>query len=98
MAPVDPTASAPAFLASCRRCARLTSAVRTYSPNRRSNSLSVSRPPATMTVHSFCSLRIPALNALYACGFASHLSPKRSEEHTSELQSPVHLVCRLLLE
>src|SRR5690348_17842547 len=25
-------------------------------------------------------------------------SPVRSEEHTSELQSPVHLVCRLLLE
>src|SRR5438876_3782638 len=25
-------------------------------------------------------------------------SPSRSEEHTSELQSPVHLVCRLLLE
>src|SRR4051794_41578975 len=24
--------------------------------------------------------------------------PERSEEHTSELQSPVHLVCRLLLE
>src|SRR6266487_6984168 len=24
--------------------------------------------------------------------------PWRSEEHTSELQSPVHLVCRLLLE
>src|SRR5438876_6043463 len=24
--------------------------------------------------------------------------PVRSEEHTSELQSPVHLVCRLLLE
>src|SRR5450755_4990511 len=24
--------------------------------------------------------------------------PPRSEEHTSELQSPVHLVCRLLLE
>src|SRR5690348_17568536 len=24
--------------------------------------------------------------------------PCRSEEHTSELQSPVHLVCRLLLE
>src|SRR5690348_17453725 len=24
--------------------------------------------------------------------------PSRSEEHTSELQSPVHLVCRLLLE
>src|SRR5690348_18041666 len=26
------------------------------------------------------------------------LQPVRSEEHTSELQSPVHLVCRLLLE
>src|SRR5258708_29336047 len=26
------------------------------------------------------------------------LPPKRSEEHTSELQSPDHLVCRLLLE
>src|SRR5690348_17698383 len=25
-------------------------------------------------------------------------SLRRSEEHTSELQSPVHLVCRLLLE
>src|SRR2546426_6153292 len=26
------------------------------------------------------------------------LSPARSEEHTSELQSPCNLVCRLLLE
>src|SRR5690348_17882401 len=26
------------------------------------------------------------------------LAVRRSEEHTSELQSPVHLVCRLLLE
>src|SRR5438552_8514280 len=26
------------------------------------------------------------------------ISAKRSEEHTSELQSPDHLVCRLLLE
>src|SRR5690348_18106611 len=28
----------------------------------------------------------------------SHPGLLRSEEHTSELQSPVHLVCRLLLE
>src|SRR6266581_2763739 len=28
----------------------------------------------------------------------SGLTSSRSEEHTSELQSPVHLVCRLLLE
>src|SRR6476660_4582210 len=27
-----------------------------------------------------------------------HVMPIRSEEHTSELQSPDHLVCRLLLE
>src|SRR4051794_41260298 len=29
---------------------------------------------------------------------APTLGGPRSEEHTSELQSPVHLVCRLLLE
>src|SRR5207244_12697643 len=29
---------------------------------------------------------------------ARRVSPPRSEEHTSELQSPDHLVCRLLLE
>src|SRR5438552_17105555 len=29
---------------------------------------------------------------------AVHLRDERSEEHTSELQSPDHLVCRLLLE
>src|SRR5690348_17778750 len=28
----------------------------------------------------------------------AELDDERSEEHTSELQSPVHLVCRLLLE
>src|SRR5690348_18090376 len=28
---------------------------------------------------------------------AQHRQVRRSEEHTSELQSPVHLVCRLLL-
>src|SRR6266487_7154290 len=34
------------------------------------------------------------------CGWTttSSRSYARSEEHTSELQSPVHLVCRLLLE
>src|SRR5437763_2188536 len=29
---------------------------------------------------------------------ADQLQTKRSEEHTSELQSPMYLVCRLLLE
>src|SRR5258708_10044129 len=31
-------------------------------------------------------------------GTANGPAPRRSEEHTSELQSPDHLVCRLLLE
>src|SRR5690348_17702173 len=31
-------------------------------------------------------------------GRAAGFHQARSEEHTSELQSPVHLVCRLLLE
>src|SRR5258708_18171169 len=31
-------------------------------------------------------------------GDAHELADARSEEHTSELQSPDHLVCRLLLE
>src|SRR5438876_3951898 len=33
-----------------------------------------------------------------ACPGSQAPGPARSEEHTSELQSPVHLVCRLLLE
>src|SRR2546429_5213205 len=33
-----------------------------------------------------------------ACRGASRREPRRSEEHTSELQSRLHLVCRLLLE
>src|SRR5438876_5795109 len=33
-----------------------------------------------------------------SCSPAPPPGRERSEEHTSELQSPVHLVCRLLLE
>src|SRR5208337_5692592 len=33
-----------------------------------------------------------------ASAIALSASPTRSEEHTSELQSPMYLVCRLLLE
>src|SRR5690348_18101160 len=32
------------------------------------------------------------------CEMHKQCCEQRSEEHTSELQSPVHLVCRLLLE
>src|SRR5690348_6840186 len=34
----------------------------------------------------------------YRWRLGTQLAEHRSEEHTSELQSPVHLVCRLLLE
>src|SRR5690348_18119841 len=41
----------------------------------------------------------PELNAvIITIGLLILLEGLRSEEHTSELQSPVHLVCRLLLE
>src|SRR5713226_10692165 len=35
---------------------------------------------------------------LHGPGACVHRALCRSEEHTSELQSPVHLVCRILLE
>src|SRR5258708_10904540 len=38
----------------------------------------------------------PAASSTDLCSSADRL--RRSEEHTSELQSPDHLVCRLLLE
>src|SRR5258708_30057706 len=34
----------------------------------------------------------------FGVGERAEIDPGRSEEHTSELQSPDHLVCRLLLE
>src|SRR5438552_12032081 len=58
-----------------------------------------SAPPATychviLATHG----RFPAAPFPAACPSALTSSSLRSEEHTSELQSPDHLVCRLLLE
>src|SRR4051794_41436773 len=44
------------------------------------------------------SLRVAGASMRTSAACPSTLSATRSEEHTSELQSPVHLVCRLLLE
>src|SRR2546422_5909890 len=43
---------------------------------------------------------VPALSGRHATeiGHRAYQHPERSEEHTSELQSRLHLVCRLLLE
>src|SRR5258708_9779170 len=44
------------------------------------------------------SVLAPAASAVASSGADSDAPGVRSEEHTSELQSPDHLVCRLLLE
>src|SRR5690348_18258094 len=41
---------------------------------------------------------VPAATTIVARSTSIAARSFRSEEHTSELQSPVHLVCRLLLE
>src|SRR5690348_18156023 len=40
----------------------------------------------------------PSGTRIAVFAYCSQVIDARSEEHTSELQSPVHLVCRLLLE
>src|SRR2546422_7708214 len=40
----------------------------------------------------------PDVGAQYRSAIFFHTPAQRSEEHTSELQSRLHLVCRLLLE
>src|SRR5258708_13686756 len=55
------------------------------------DALPISTPSARLSPASLSLFSAPALDQL-----RPHL--RRSEEHTSELQSPDHLVCRLLLE
>src|ERR1039457_7531635 len=62
--------------------------------------LMIRRPPrSTLFPYTtlFRSLLQPYLHH-NACVIRSPGSRRRSEEHTSELQSPCNLVCRLLLE
>src|SRR5258706_8839109 len=59
--------------------------------------------PYTTLFRSLARLGYSPLSATTIAGHRSSsmptsLSPKRSEEHTSELQSLTNLVCRLLLE
>src|SRR5260370_3362472 len=51
---------------------------------------------AAMVRHC-CSCQVSATRRMYLTPLARNL-PTRSEEHTSELQSHLNLVCRLLLE
>src|SRR5258708_24783952 len=50
---------------------------------------------ATRQANQLSELRRPASST---CWWMVRPAGRRSEEHTSELQSPDHLVCRLLLE
>src|SRR5438552_6587927 len=63
-------------------------------PTRRSSDLSAAVPRPTRFSRS-CSTKLMRSSKRIA---RSAARATRSEEHTSELQSPDHLVCRLLLE
>src|SRR2546429_6153102 len=57
------------------------------------------RPPLSEPAATFSTAYAPSGNgSLDAQGRAAKRFGIRSEEHTSELQSRLHLVCRLLLE
>src|SRR6266571_8296687 len=62
--------------------------------------LMIRRPPrSTLFPYTTLFRSGPAAGQDRPAGFAgTHTAPERSEEHTSELQSHVNLVCRLLLE
>src|SRR5258708_22248483 len=63
--------------------------------------LMIRRPPRSTLFPYTTLFRSPATGLrgpLHRLPAARGPAPARSEEHTSELQSPDHLVCRLLLE
>src|SRR6266705_6240164 len=63
--------------------------------------LMIRRPPrSTLFPYTtlFRSARPPSPGRFRRRAHRQRASPPRSEEHTSELQSPYDLVCRLLLE
>src|SRR5258708_22260411 len=56
------------------------------------------RPPPASTCRATCTRPRPQSSPRRRRSAPPDGSLRRSEEHTSELQSPDHLVCRLLLE
>src|SRR6476660_9122552 len=98
------------WLISCS--ASRVSRARRDSEDRRANRAASDRPSGLTFHHHDCRRRFAATQMLCPFHRARHKpgqsdkpgdlypwrSAPRSEEHTSELQSPDHLVCRLLLE
>src|SRR6202453_5363039 len=63
--------------------------------------LMIRRPPrSTLFPYTtlFRSRPSRSIDRAHSDGLSPLRARARSEEHTSELQSPIHLVCRLLLE
>src|SRR6476660_10153683 len=62
--------------------------------------LMIRRPPRSTLFPYTTLFRSPLRRRCRECESSpvDSVAPARSEEHTSELQSPDHLVCRLLLE
>src|SRR5437764_9844061 len=64
----------------------------------RSVCASTIRERSRLSARRFPSTRFTASRGVMAGNAAPEKRVDRSEEHTSELQSPMYLVCRLLLE
>src|SRR2546422_10245251 len=82
-----------------RMCLRFSRA-REHSMRRTSDSAVISKlkiPTGSFSYTATCSAMFIASDVLLMLGRAA-ITIIRSEEHTSELQSRLHLVCRLLLE
>src|SRR5436189_1533116 len=60
--------------------------------------LTFSQVARVTTTRTVCSPPQPMPSASSISGVCRREQTVRSEEHTSELQSPMYLVCRLLLE
>src|SRR5207248_4112968 len=78
--------------------AAISSKTRSYSPARkraRLITMSISSAPSRTAPRTSRSFNLVGINP---AGNAVATEATRSEEHTSELQSPYDLVCRLLLE
>src|SRR5258708_15154106 len=59
--------------------------------------ISAMRPATVIDLYDAAGVRVAQRRKRHrVCGSAANTSRHRSEEHTSELQSPDHLVCRLL--
>src|SRR5438477_7826325 len=67
-------------------------------PTRRSSDLRSGRPSSTAPTAPAAASCSSSIRSASAAIHGWTTSRKRSEEHTSELQSHVNLVCRLLLE